>query len=103
MPDIHRAGEREEDAAPQGPRDDGPGDGRHCRSDERVSWRSSHRRAFMKFRTLAIVVIAAVSFLLLSGSAMPEQVASHFAGDGSANGVMPRSAYLGLIVGLTAS
>src|SRR6185295_19403213 len=55
----------------------------------------------MKLRTLAVLVVAAVIFLLLTGFAMPEQVASHFAGDGSANGVMPRSGYLGLMIGLT--
>ena len=55
----------------------------------------------MRFRTLLIVVAAAAVFLVLSGSAMPERVASHFVGDGSANGFMPRGAYLGLMLGLT--
>ena len=54
----------------------------------------------MRFGTLAILVETAVIFLLLSGSAMPERVASHFAGDGAANGFMPRNIYLGLMVGL---
>jgi hypothetical protein len=51
---------------------------------------------------LTFLVAAAVVFLLLSGSALPERVASHFVGDGSANGFMPRNAYLGLMAGLTA-
>ena len=56
----------------------------------------------MKFRTLTIVVIAAAIFLLLTGGALPERVASHFGADGAPNGFMPRSAYLGLMLGLTA-
>jgi len=55
----------------------------------------------VKFSALLILEVAAVVFLLLSGTALPEHVASHFVADGSANSSMPRGAYLGLMVGLT--
>ena len=55
----------------------------------------------MTFRALAVLVAAAAVFVLLSGATLPEHVASHFGGDGAANGFMPRAGYLGVMLGIT--
>lgn len=47
---------------------------------------------------LAIVVGCAVFIIEISGK-LPDRVASHFAGDGQANGWMPRDTYLDFILG----
>ncbi len=48
--------------------------------------------------TLFVALTAAIGFILVSGQSLPPVVASHFAASGRANGFMPRSAYLGLIL-----
>jgi hypothetical protein len=47
------------------------------------------------------ILAAALAFVLLSGNALPPQVASHFRAGGGADGYMPRSLYLALMAGLT--
>lgn len=48
--------------------------------------------------SLVGAVVAVGIYVLLSGRSLPTYVASHFAGDGSANGYMPRSAYVAFIL-----
>ena len=50
---------------------------------------------------LIALLLAAAVFVLLSGSALPPVVASHFAASGDANGCMPRRLYLGFMLALT--
>ncbi len=47
-------------------------------------------------------LVLAVAFVLLTGSRMPETVASHFAASGLADGFMPRRYYLALMAALIA-
>ena len=53
--------------------------------------------------TLVGTVVAVAVFELISGRLLPTYVASHFAGNGVANGYMPRSGYVAfmLIVSIT--
>ena len=47
----------------------------------------------------ALASVAAVAtYVALSGRSLPAYVASHFAGDGTVNGYMPRSAYVGFML-----
>ena len=50
---------------------------------------------------LAVVLLVAAGFILLSGQSLPPVVASHFGAGGSANGYMSRGAYLGLMLVMT--
>lgn len=58
----------------------------------------------MSFRALVLVIAAAAAFLYVSSASLPPVVASHFVAHGTANGFMPRSAYLSfmamVVVGL---
>ena len=47
---------------------------------------------------LVVVLVIAAGFIKLSGQSLPPAVASHFAVGGNANGFMPRSAYLDLML-----
>ena len=47
---------------------------------------------------LLAILAAAAAFIWLSGDALPPVVASHFVAGGAANGFMPRSAYLGMML-----
>lgn len=48
----------------------------------------------------ALLVIAA-AFVLVSSQSLPPRVASHFAGDGHANGFSPRTAYVSLMLAVS--
>ena len=48
--------------------------------------------------SLAASVVAVATYVSLSGRSLPAYVASHFAGDGTANGYMPRSAYVAFML-----
>lgn len=50
---------------------------------------------------LIVLLALAAAFILLSGQSLPPVVASHFAAGGRADGFMPRSAYLGLMLFIT--
>ena len=50
---------------------------------------------------LFVLLAAATVCIFLSGQSLPPVVASHFASGGDANGFMPRSAYIGLMLFLT--
>ena len=60
----------------------------------------------MKSSGFAGLMLAAAFFIVLSGLAMPDLVASHFDSSGAADGFMPRHAYIGLtlvlVIGLPA-
>lgn len=55
-------------------------------------------------RLLLVTLVLAIAFVFVTGSSLPTVVASHFIAGGSANGFMPRGAYLSftaiLLVGL---
>ena len=53
--------------------------------------------------SLVGVVVAVAVYELLSGRSLPTYVASHFAGNGAANGYMPRSAYVAFMLVVTIS
>jgi uncharacterized membrane protein len=53
-------------------------------------------------RTLFMLVVCAAVFLILSSADLPPVVASHFAAGGAANAFMPRTAYVGFMVGIVA-
>jgi hypothetical protein len=48
---------------------------------------------------VALLAIAAI-VIFVSGQSLPDVVASHFSGSGTANGQMPRGAYLMLMIGV---
>lgn len=54
-------------------------------------------RASLAFVAL---LVAAAGFVLLSGRSLPPVVASHFNANGDADGFMPRTLYLGLMVAI---
>ncbi|HEU4665744.1 MAG TPA: DUF1648 domain-containing protein [Dokdonella sp.] len=51
-------------------------------------------------RMLVLVVIAAAIYIVATGSALPDPVASHFGAGGHADGAMTRNAYLALMLGI---
>jgi len=51
-------------------------------------------------RVLLLVVVLAAFYILASGSALPDVVASHFRAGGAADGAMTRGAYLTLMIGV---
>lgn len=53
-------------------------------------------------RALLLVAVAAAIYIVATGSALPDVVASHFGAGGAADGAMTRSAYLTLMVGVGA-
>ena len=53
------------------------------------------------FGIFAALLCVAAAFVVLSGSALPPLVASHFAASGTADRFMPRVAYLVFMVGAT--
>jgi len=50
---------------------------------------------------LALLLVTAAAYVWISGGALPPTVASHFDASGVANGFMPRSSYLGLMLIVT--
>ncbi len=52
----------------------------------------------MKTSGFTGLVLVAALFVVLSGLAMPDVVASHFGSSGAADGFMPRNAYIGLML-----
>ena len=52
-------------------------------------------------RRFALTLAAAAIFIIWTGASLPDIVASHFAAGGAANGRMPRTVYLPLILLLT--
>jgi hypothetical protein len=53
-------------------------------------------------RVLVLVVLAAASYIVATGSMLPDVVASHFGAGGIADGAMTRNAYLALMVAVAA-
>ena len=51
-------------------------------------------------RVLVLVVALAAFYILATGSALPDVVASHFRAGGTADGAMTRNAYLALRIGV---
>jgi uncharacterized membrane protein len=47
-----------------------------------------------------LLLFLAVAYILFTADSLPARVASHFVADGSANGYMPRSGYLTLMLAL---
>lgn len=58
----------------------------------------------LRFSTIALLLLlmAVAAFVWLSSSALPEVVASHFGSSGAANGYLPRSTYIVLLLVLAA-
>jgi uncharacterized membrane protein len=67
--------------------------------------RRAARLADTRRSTASLVgaIVAVATYILLSGRLLPAYVASHFAGDGTANGYMPRSAYVAFMLVVTIS
>jgi uncharacterized membrane protein len=50
---------------------------------------------------LGAILACAAAFVLLTGQTLPSTVASHFAGDGHANGTMPRTPFIALMLAVS--